>query len=374
VEESLVKKKIIAVSLAVLLVASLFAGCASTGAQAGSGLKPIAAKDLKIGFVYVGTVGDMGYNFAHDQGRKALEEQLGVKTVFVENVPENSDCEKTIRDLVDQGCNVIYATSFGFGEWALKVAKDHPEVYFGHATGSETAENLSTYMGKVEEPRYLSGIAAGMKTQSKKIGYVAAMPIPEVIRGINAFTLGVKSVSPDTTVEVIWTNTWFDPALEKQAALELINKGCDVIAQHCDSTAPQLAAQEKGVFAVGYNSASYDAAPQAYLTAPLFNWSTFYLNDVKSIIDGTWKTREYWEGMQAGMVALDTLSPNCAEGTQEKVDEATKKLESGELKIFAGPLKDNTGAEKVAAGSAMTDDEIWNMSWFVEGVIGTIPQ
>lgn len=384
-------KRLTSIFVAAILVMALFAGCAAPAAQPSespaaspapsdqpsaqpSAAAGIPADQIKVGFVYIGTVGDMGYNYAHDLGRKALEEQLGVKTVFVENVPESADCEKAIRDLIDQGCNVIYATSFGHGTWALKVAKDHPEVYFGHATGSDTAANLSTYMGKVEEPRYLSGIAAGMKSTSKKIGYVAAMPIPEVIRGINAFTLGVRSVNPDATVEVIWTNTWFDPALEKQAALELINKGCDVIAQHCDSTAAQLAAQEKGVFAVGYNSATFDAAPKAYLTAPLFNWAAFYVEDVKSIIDGTWKSRSYWEGMSADAVKLDALSVNCAEGTKEKVEEMEGKIKSGEFTIFSGPLKDNTGKEMVAAGKAMTDDEVWSMNWFVEGVIGTIPQ
>lgn len=328
-------------------------------------------KDVKVGFVYIGKINDEGYTQAHDQGRLALEE-MGIECKYAETVPENADCEKTIRDLIDQGCNVIYTNSFGFMDYTVKVAEEFPDVKFGHCSGYKTLPNLSTYFGKVYEARYLSGIVAGKKTTANKIGYVAAMPIPEVIRGINAFTLGVQSVNPDATVEVIWTNTWYDPAVEKQAAIEVLNKGCDVIAQHQDTTAPQIAAQEKGAFAIGYNSSTPDAAPKAYLTAPLFHWEKFYVDDVQKIIDGTWESRSYWEGLDKGMVSLDALTANCAEGTKELVDEATAKIEKGELHPFAGPILDQEGAEKVPAGTTMTDDEIWNMSWFVKGVIGTI--
>ncbi len=333
----------------------------------------IAKEDLKVGFVYIGAHDDEGYSQAHDRGRQAVE-AMGVATAYVEHVPENADCEKAIRDLIDQGCNVIYATSFGFMPYALKVAKDFPQVYFGHCSGYETAENLSQYFGKVFQARYLSGIVAGLKTKVNKIGYVAAMPIPEVIRGINAFALGVQSVNPDATVEVIWTNTWYDPSVEKQAAIELLNKGVDVMAQHQDTTAPQIAAQEKGVFAIGYNSPTLDAAPKAYLTAPLFHWETFYTDDVQKIIDGTWQSRTYWEGLDVGMVGLDALSENVAEGTAEAVETAKAKIIDGSLHVFAGPIADQNGEVKVPEGTTMTDEEIWNMSWFVKGVIGTIPQ
>lgn len=335
--------------------------------------KGIAKEDLKVGFVYIGKINDEGYTQAHDKGRLALEE-MGITTMYVEDVPENADCEKAIRDLIDQGCNVIYTGSFGFMDYTVKVAKDYPDIYFGHCSGYQTADNLSTYFGKIYQARYLSGIVAGMKTSVNKIGYVAAMPIPEVIRGINAFTLGVQSVNPEATVEVIWTNTWYDPAVEKQAATELLNKGVDVLAQHQDTTAPQIAAQEKGAFAVGYNSSTPDAAPDAYLTAPLFHWEKFYVDDVQKIIDGTWTSRSYWEGLSAGMVSLDTLTSNCAEGTQEAVDTAQKAIIDGSLTVFAGPLEDQNGEVKVPEGTSMTDDEIWNMNWFVKGVVGNIPQ
>lgn len=332
----------------------------------------ISKEDLKVGFVYIGTINDEGYTQAHDQGRLALE-AMGIECAYVEEVPENADCEKAIRDLIDQGCNVIYATSFGFMDYTVKVAEEYPDLYFGHCSGYKTADNLSTYFGKVYQARYLSGIVAGMKTEANKIGYVAAMPIPEVIRGINAFTLGVQSVNPDATVEVVFTNTWYDPATEKTAANTLLDKGVDIVAQHQDTTAPQIAAQERGVFAIGYNSPTADAAPEAYLTAPLFHWEKFYVDDVQKIIDGTWTSRSYWEGLGAEMVSLDALTENCAEGTAEAVQAATDKIVSGELHPFAGPIADQNGEVKVPEGTTMTDDEIWNMSWFVEGVIGTIP-
>lgn len=372
-------KKLLALLLAAVLV---LAGCSQTAPESSGGssggevetsadLKPIALEDLKVGFVYIGEIDDEGYTQAQDQARLALEE-MGIATMYVENVSENSDCEDVIRNLVDQGCNVIYSTSFGFMDYTLNVANDFPEVYFAHCSGYKTAPNMSRYFGRIYQARYLSGIAAGMKTENNKIGYVAAMPIPEVIRGINAFTLGVRSVNPDATVEVIWTNTWYDPAVEKQAAIELLNKDCDVIAQHQDTTAPQIAAQERGVYAIGYNSPTATAAPQAYLTAPLFHWEVFVKEDIQTIIDGTWESRAYWEGLSNGMVSLDELTANCEEGTAEAITEATEKIISGELNPFAGPINDQNGEVKVPEGTTLTDEEIWNMNWFVEGVIGTI--
>lgn len=363
-------KKVLAALLAATLV---FAGVScSKGSVEAKGLTKLSKNKIKVGFVYIGSINDEGYTQAHDQGRLALNAQ-GIQTAYIENVAENADCEKAIRDLIDQGCNVIYATSFGFMDWTLKVAADHPEVYFGHCSGYKRAENVSTYFGKIYQSRYLSGIVAGMKTRSNKIGYVAAMPIPEVIRGINAFTLGVQSVNPKATVEVIWTNTWFDPAVEKQAALELLNKGCDVMAQHQDSTATQIAAQEKGASAIGYNSSTPNAAPKAYLTAPLFKWATFYTDDVQKIMSGTWTSRAYWEGLDKGAVALDDLTANCAPGTAQAVEDAKASIMDGSVYVFTGPLVDQSGTERVIRGMQMTDEEVWNMNWFVKGVIGTIP-
>lgn len=335
--------------------------------------KAIPKDKLKVGFVYIGKINDEGYTEAHDQGRLALNE-MGIETAYREEVPENADCEKAIRDLIDEGCNVIYSGSFGFMDWTEKVAKEFPEVYFSHCSGYKTLPNMSTYFGKIYQARYLSGIVAGMKTKTNKIGYVAAMPIPEVIRGINGFALGVQSVNPEATVEVVWTNTWYDPAVEKQAAIEILNKGVDIVAQHQDTTAPQIAAQEKGAFAIGYNSPTADAAPNAYLTAPLFQWKTYYLDDIQKIMDGTWKSRKYWEGLESNMVALDALTENCAEGTKEAVDAAKDQIILGSLEPFTGPIKDQNGEVRIPEGTRMTDDEIWNMNWFVQGVVGVIPE
>lgn len=369
------KKALLAIFMAAAMCFST--ACAnntgSTASDAGTS-GTAANSDIKVGFVYIGKINDEGYTQAHDKGRLALEE-MGIQTAYIEEVPETvADCSSAIQSLIDKGCNVVYTTSFGFMDATVEMAAKYPDVKFAHCSGYKTADNLSTYFGKVYQARYLSGIAAGMKTAVNKIGYVAAKPIPEVIRGINAFTLGVQSVNPEATVEVIFTDTWYDPATEKQAALELLNKGVDVIAQHQDTTAPQVAAEEKGAFCIGYNVATPNAAPKAYLTAPLFNWPTFYVDDVQKIIDGTWTSRAYWEGLAANMTSLDTLTDLCADGTAEKVDAAKAAIISGELEPFTGPIKNQNGEVVVAEGTKMTDDEIWNMSWFVEGVIGTIPQ
>lgn len=367
-------KKLLAILLAAVMVFA-FAACAPAEVEqndAGgetAGLAPIAKEDVKVGFVYIGDINDGGYTQAHDKGRLALE-AAGFECLYKENIPESADCEVAVRELVDAGCNVIFTTSFGHMDYTETVAKEYPEIYFNHATGYKTLPNMCNYMGRVIEARYLAGIVAGMKTEANKIGYVAAMQIPECIRGINAFTLGVQSVNPDATVEVVWTNTWYDPAIEKQAAIELLDKGCDVIEQHQDSPAPQLAAQEKGKFAIGYNTPTPDAAPKAYLTAPLFHWDKFYVDCVNRVVDGTWKPEAYWEGLASGWVGLDELSDLCAEGTAEKVEAAKAGIIDGSLVLFSGEIKDQTGAVKHPNG--MTNEEIYNMNWFIEGVIGTI--
>jgi basic membrane protein A len=360
-------KRLLGIMLGLVVAFSVSAG--GKKAPGGASAKP-SSDNIKVGFVYVGSIHDEGYTQAHDKGRQAVA-ALGIPCVYVENVQENADCEKAIRDLIDQGCNVIYSTSFGFMEWTIKVAADFPNVYFAHCSGYKRADNVSTYFGKAYQARYLSGIAAGHKTKANKIGYVAAFPIPEVIRGINAFTLGVQSVNPTATVEVIWTHTWYNPAEEKLGALELLNRGCDVIAQHQDTTAPQIAAQERGAFAVGYNVSTPTAAPQAYLTAPLFHWEVFYLDDINRVINGTWQSRAYWEGFSNGTVTLDTLTANNDPRSLSAIAVAEAKIKDGTLAPFTGPLAAQDGTVKVPAGTKMADDEIWNMDWFVRGVVGS---
>lgn len=332
----------------------------------------IAKEDIKVGFIYASAIGDEGYTFTHNRGRLALEE-MGIETMYLENIPETSDCEKAARDLIEQGCNVIYAISFGHGPYIAAVAEEYPDVYFGHCTGYMTGDNLITYMGRMYEAQFLTGIAAGMRTETNKIGIVTTFPIPECVRQINSFALGIRSVNPEATLEVKWTSSWYDPATEKAAATELLNGGCDVIAAYCDTMNPQLTAAEAGKWATGCSSTGYDKIPEYYLTAPLFTYGNFYTADVQNIIDGTREgNMGVWLGMKDGLVELDTVTDNCAEGTAEKIEEVKAAIMDGSFDMWAGEIKDNQGNVVVPAGATLTDADLQAMQWLVEGVIGSI--
>ena len=357
----------------VLTGALVFTGC-STGETktTKSADGKLAASDVKVGFIYVGPVGDGGFTYSHDQGRKYLEEKTSVKTVIKESVPENkAEVEKVCETMIEEGCNVIVGTSFGFQEGLVAAAEEHKDVKFLHCSGYETRDNLGQYFGKIEEMRYLSGIVAGMKTKSNVIGYVGAMPIPEVIRGINAFTLGAQSVNPNVKVKVTWTNTWYDPSLEKEAAIALIDGGADVITQHQDTAGPQQAAEERGVFSIGYNTDMSKVAAKANMTSAIWNWGPYYVDQINAVINGNWKSDKYWGNE---IVDLAPLTANAPDGAKAKVDVAREDIKSGKLKVFTGPLKDQAGIVKVEAGKTMSDDDVWNMDWFIQGVEGTIPK
>jgi basic membrane protein A len=334
--------------------------------------------EVKVGFIYVGPIGDMGWTYAHDQGRLELESNLpNVKSTYQESVPETAaDAERAIRQLAQDGNQVIFTTSFGYMDPTINVAKDFPDTVFVHISGYKTAENVGTAFGKIEEPRYVSGWIAGKMAASGKLGYVAAFPIPEVIRGINAFTLGVRAANPAATVNVVWTNTWFDPQAERLAAEALLDGGADVIAQHQDTAGPSQAAEARGKYAVGYDSDQTSAAPKAILTCPIWHWGGFYTDTVKVVIDGTWTTSQYWGGWQDGIVDLSPITdlvPDEVKTEAETMIESFKKGEQTIFTVFAGPLTDQTGAEKVAEGAAMTGEELLSMTWFVAGVNGEIP-
>ena len=331
-----------------------------------------AKTNVKVGFVYIGVPGDEGYTYSHDQARKQLEEELGVETLVVENVQEDASCATSIRDLIDRGCNVIFSNSFGFMDYTLEVAQEFPDVKFFHCSGYKTNDNMSAYFGRMYQARYLSGIVAGLKTETNKIGYVAAVAIPEVIRGANAFALGVASVNPEATVEILFSGTWYDPSLERSVAKTLLDKGCDVIAQHQDTTAAQVAAEESGKFAIGYNSSTANVAPKAYLTAPIWDWSVYVIPQVQAIIDGKWEASNEWLPMDTGIVKLDELTDLCAEGTQEAVDAAMQKIADG-FDVFEGPIKDNEGNVRVKEGEKLTDEEMLELNWLVENIVGTMP-
>ena len=355
--------------LTLLLVMGALTGCSGEA-------KPTTttAKKIKVGFIYVGPIGDGGYTYAHDQGRLYLEKELGskVETIYKENVKEDkAEVKKVIDGMVDEGVNVIFATSFGFMDGVEEAAKAYPDVKFFHCSGYKSnTTNFVNYFGRIEEPRYLSGIVAGLKTKSNKIGYVAAFEIPECVRGINAFTLGVQSVNPNAKVIVKWTHTWYDPATEKQAAKALLDQGADVLTQHQDSPAVQQAAEEKGVFSIGYNSDMKDKAPKAYLTSPVWNWGPYYVEQVKAIQSGTWKAQNYWGNMKDGVVGLANLTDLAPAEAKDKVEKAKADILAGKLNVFTGPIKDQSGKERIAAGKTATDEEQLSMDWFVQGVEG----
>ncbi|KDR93929.1 nucleoside-binding protein [Peptoclostridium litorale DSM 5388] len=366
------KKKIFAVMMSLVLVFSLaLTGC---GSKEESSDQPAetSADSMKVGFIYVGPIGDGGWSYAHNEARLYLENELGVSTIYKESVPEGPEVEKIMRDMIDQGAKVIFATSFGYMDYVEKISKEYPDVKFLHCSGYKDGENMSNYFGRMYEPRYLSGVVAGMKTQTNKIGYVAAFEIPEVIRGINAFTLGVKSVNPEASVAVRWTHTWYDPVSEKAAAESLLDEGSDVIAQHQDTAGPQQAAQEKGAFSIGYNTDMKEMAPQAYLTAPVWNWGPYYVKQVKAAMDGTWKSENYWGGMEDEVVQLAPMTELVPSEAVQKVTELEGKIKDGSLKVFAGPIKDNEGNVVVKEGEVLTDEQLLSMDWLVEGVEGSI--
>ena len=337
-----------------------------------------AGEVLKVGVLYISPKDDGGYSQAHAEGMAQAKAALGdkIQVVELENISD-TDAQATttaIDNLVSEGCKLIFTTSYGYMDPTAAAAAKYPDVKFCHCSGYTRNEtNLDTYFGQIESARYLAGIVAGLTTKTNKLGYVAAFPIPEVIRGINSYTLGAQSVNKDVTVSVVWTNTWFDMDKEKAAAESLLSQGVDVMAQHQDSPAAITAAETAGKFAVGYDL-SYAGAPKAYLTSPLWNWGTYYTYKIQQVLDGGWKIENYWGGMKEGVVKLDTLSPLVSADAKVAVEAVQDKvIAEGNAFVFAGPIKDQTGTVKVPAGTSISYDDQMGMMWFVEGVIGEIP-
>ncbi|MDL2306549.1 BMP family ABC transporter substrate-binding protein [Desulfovibrio sp. OttesenSCG-928-C06] len=330
-----------------------------------------AEKEMKLGFVYVSPVGDAGWSYAHDLARQALAEQEGISAFYMESVPEGADSERVILNMARKGYDIIFTTSFGYMDPTIKVAKQFPKTTFLHCSGYKTADNVSNYFGRVYQPRYLTGMVAGKMTKSNQIGYVAAFPIPEVIRGINAFTLGVKAVNPDAQVRVVWTKTWYDPAMEKDAAISLLDIGVDVLAQHQDSPGPQEAAQDKGVYSIGYNTDMSKFAPNAHLVAAVWDWVPFYLDVVKQVREGTWKAGSFWPGLETGAVNISDFGAMVPQDVRDLVNARKQEIIDGKYVVFSGPVKDQNGQVRVEAGKVLSDQELLSMDWFVEGVIGS---
>ena len=348
-----------------MLVAAAFLVLGCSGAFA-------AQKELQVGFVYVSPAGNAGWSYAHDQARKELEAAGGIKTAYVEDVHEGLDAERVILNMARKGYDVIFTTSFGYMDPTLKVAKQFPGIIFMHCSGFKLAKNVGNYFGRMYQARYLTGMVAGAVTKSNILGYVAAFPIPEVIRGINAFTLGAQAVNPKAQVRVVWTKTWYDPATEKEAAKSLVDVGADVLTQHQDSPAVQEAAQEKGIYSIGYHSDMSALAPKTVLTSAVWNWTPLYKEIIQEVRDGKWKSRAIWYGMKEGIVNIAPFGPMVPEAVGQQVMQKKKEIIDGTFHPFAGPVKDQSGKVRVPAGQVPPDEDLLNMKYFVEGVVGTL--
>ena len=348
---------------------------AATAAAPASAPAP-KPEPLKAAWVYVGPVGDGGWSYAHDQGRKAVEAEFGdrIKTTFVEKVPEGADAERVIRDLATQGNKIIFATSFGFMEPMLKVAAEFPDVKFEHATGYKTAPNMRVYDARFYHDAYVSGILAGGMTKTNTLGFVGSFPIPEVLRNINAFTLGAQSVNPKVKTKVVWINTWFDPAKEGDAAQSLINGGADVLLQNTDSTAVLQAAEKNGKFAFGWDSDMSAIAPKAHLASNMVYWAPYYKKAVKEVMDGTWKgdTRTIW-GKPEGANDVIKFNEAIPEAIRKKAEEAAAAIKAGTRDPFDGPIVDNTGKERLAKETKVDQAFKDKVDFYVKGVEGKVP-
>lgn len=336
---------------------------------------PASTAPLEIAFAYVGPVGDGGWTFAHDNGRKALEKEFGdkIKTTFVESVPESADAERVFRDFVGQGKKLIFGTTFGYMEPMLKVAGDAKDVKFEHATGYKTAENMRTYDSRTYEGAYMAGIIAGAMTKSNKLGVVGSVPIPEVLRNINSFTLGAQSVNPKITTNVVWVNEWFSPPKETEAATALINGGADVLFQNTDSPAVLKTAQEKGKRAFGWDSDMTAYGPKAHLASAVINWGPYYIKATKDVLDGTWTTGQTWWGVKEGAIDLVSVADDVPADIKAKVDEVKKGLKDGTFQIWKGPIVGQDGKELIAAGAAADDKFLSGVNFYVKGVEGKVP-
>ncbi|MDM0011630.1 BMP family ABC transporter substrate-binding protein [Variovorax sp. J22P168] len=360
------------------LAAALAAACFFTPTfSQTSPTAPAPADPLQVGFVYVSPVTDAGWTRQHDDGRKAVEAALGakVKTTFVENVAEGADAERVIRDLARQGHRLIFTSSFGYMEPTLKVARDFPDVKFESITGYKTAPNVAIANARYYEGRYLAGVAAGRMSKTHVAGYVAGFPIPEVLQGINAFTLGMRSVDPKAQVKVVWLDVWFDPSKEREAAMALFNQDVDVIAFHTGSTAVMAAAQERGKLAVAYHSDMRKVAPDAQIAAVTHQWGGYYTQRARAVLDGSWKSGSVWGGVKEGMIRVGDFGSKVPKAVQDEVMARQQDIAAGRLKPFAAvaaDVRDNEGRVVIAKGQGLTDEQILNMNWLVDGVQGKV--
>lgn len=357
--------------VAVIALVAVAAACGGDDDTTAAGRPGV----LKVAFVYVSPIGQAGWSHRHDEGRKAVERALGdrVETTYLESVPEGAQAERVFEDLARKGFRLIFGTSFGYMDPMVAAARKYPNTIFMHASGFKTAKNLGTYFGAAEEGRYLTGIAAGRATKTGKIGYVAAFPIPEVLRGIDAFTLGVRSVRPDATVRVAWTSNWSSPDIEKQAAESLLAAGADVLTQHQDTPATGEAAEAAGAKWVGYHDDMSAFAPTGWLTASMWDWGPFYVKTAKQVLDGTWKSGQYYGDMADGLVKLAPFGPSVDDATKQLIADREKAIEDGSFAPFNGPITDQAGRERIPAGTSASLADLLSIDYLVQGVVGDIP-
>lgn len=332
-----------------------------------------AYAEVKVGFVYVGPIGDHGWTYQHDQGRLAVE-AAGYEATYVESVPEGADAERVIRQLAQTGHNLIFTTSFGYMNPTEKVAKNFPDIKFEHATGFKRADNIATYGGRFYEGRHVAGLLAGKLTKSNKIGYVGSFPIPEVVRGINAALLAAQSVNPDATMHVVWVNSWFDPGKEANAANTLLDQGIDVLMQHTDSPAPMQEAAKRGVWAFGQASDMLEFGPDNQVTAIIDDWSGYYVDRASAVKDGSWSSSDTWGGLKSGMVRMGDYHPKLPKELVEMAQQAERDIVAGKLHPFTGPIMSREGEVKVAAGKTADDGLLLGMNFYVKGVVGSLPE
>ncbi|RKP52658.1 BMP family ABC transporter substrate-binding protein [Trinickia fusca] len=336
-----------------------------------------AADAPGVAFVYLGNPGDAGWTYAHDLGSKEAEAKLGnkIKVTRVENVPESADSERVFRELASKGNKIIIGSSFGYQDFELKVAKDFPDTVFLHATGYKKGANFGTYDVRMYQGAYLAGVVAGSVTKTNTLGFVASVPIPEVVRNINAYTLGARSVNPKVHTKVIWINSWFDPGKEKQAAETLIGQGADVLLQNTDSTATLATAEEKHVHAFGWDSDMKKFGPDAHLGSVVAHWGVYYSAAIQQVLDGKWKNDPVWWGVPHKAIDLEDLNAKAVPANVQKdVDAKRAQLAGGKWDVFTGPIKDQSGAVKVSAGKTLGDAELQRLNWYVEGVDGALPK
>jgi simple sugar transport system substrate-binding protein len=370
-----------------IALAAALAGCgkkeetttasAPAPAPAAAASEPAKAAPLKVAFAYVGPVGDAGWTFAHDRGRKALEKELGdkIQTSFAESVPEGPDAERVLRDMVGQGNKLIFGTTFGYMDYMLKVAQDAKDVKFEHATGYKSAENMRAYDSRTYEGAYMAGVIAGGMSKTGVLGVVGSIPIPEVVRNINSFTLGAQSVNPKIRTKVVWVNKWFDPPKETEAAQSLLNGGADVLMQNTDSSAVLQTAEKAGKYAFGWDSDMTSYGPKAHLASAVINWAPYYIKTTKEVLDGTWKTSptKIWWGVKEGAIDLVSISDKVPADLRTKVENAKSGLKDGSFAIWKGPIVTNEGKEVLKKDEVADDKWLDAISFYVKGVEGKVP-